>query len=142
MTFSSTKQGQFRPKLPVSKLSTLSGLSPVIFTCWPLRILKQMFGSISPEEILQRKPSIKLSSYTGDNSKGFGTIAMNWQLKTESSSKQNKDLYLSCFKVIYSLNYTKDTKHIYTRRLSRESLFWPRTTKDVENICKSCQLCQ
>ena len=31
-----TKQGQIRPKLPVSKLYTLRGLSQVIFTCWPL----------------------------------------------------------------------------------------------------------
>ena len=55
-----------------------------------LRTFKQMFGSIPQEEILQREPGIKLSSYTGDNIKGFGTIAMNWQLKMESPSKQSK----------------------------------------------------
>ena len=76
----------------------------------PLRTFKHMFGSIPQEEILQREPGIKQSFYTGDNIKGFGTIAMNWQLKMESSSKHSKFFYLSCFEVISSHDYTKDTK--------------------------------
>ena len=43
----------------------------------PLRTFKQMFGSIPPEQILQREPNIKRSSYTGDNIKCFGTIELN-----------------------------------------------------------------
>ena len=41
-----------------------------------LRTFKHMFGSIPPEQILQREPSIKLSSYTGDNIKYFGSIKL------------------------------------------------------------------
>ena len=40
----------------------------------PLRTFKHMFVTIPPEQILQRGPPIKLSSYTGDNIKCFGSI--------------------------------------------------------------------
>ena len=29
-----------------------------------------------------------------------------------------------------------------TRRLARESVFWPRINKDIENLCKNCEPCQ
>ena len=43
----------------------------------PLRTFKQMFGSIPPEQILQREPRIKLSSYTGDNIKCFESAELS-----------------------------------------------------------------
>ena len=77
INFSSTKQGQVRPKLPVSKLSTLSGLSQVIFTCWPNTIqqvpnnLRELWNyrhelAVENEVIFKRKQVFKPESLRSD----------------------------------------------------------------------------
>ena len=43
----------------------------------PLRTFKQMFVTIPPEQILQSGPPIKLSYYTYDNIKCFGSIDLS-----------------------------------------------------------------
>ena len=42
-----------------------------------LRTLKHIFGSIPPEQILQRESRIKLSSYTGDSIKCFESTELS-----------------------------------------------------------------
>ena len=43
----------------------------------PLRTFKHLFGSLPSEQILQREPNIKLSSYTDDNIKCLGSIQLS-----------------------------------------------------------------
>lgn len=118
MNFSATKQKQMREE--TARDPTLNGLAQTIYAGWP--------------ETIQELPATlrEFWSYRDELAVENGIIFKGRQVLIPEPLRPD------ILKQLHSGHQGIEK----TRRLARESVYWPRINKDIELLCKSCELCQ
>ena len=118
LNFSPKKQEQIREE--TTKDEGLRGLAQIIYSGWP--------------ETRQELPPILRDywSYRDELAIESGIIFKGRQVLVPKSLQSE----ILC--QLHAGHQGIDK----TRRLARESVYWPRISKDIEELCKGCELCQ
>lgn len=118
LNFSTDKQKQIREE--TSKDDTLRALAQVIYTGWP--------------DTIQDLPTAlrEYWAYRDELAVESGVIFKGRQVLIP------KPLRADILTQLHSSHQGIEK----TRRLARESVYWPRISKDIERLCTSCNLCQ
>ncbi len=118
LNFSPTKQSELRQTTSTDPV--MKTLSDIIYSGWPENI-KEV-----PKEVRE------YWSYRDELSLQNGIIIKGNQIVIPQALRQN------ILQQLHESHQGIDK----TKKLARESVYWPGVSKSVENICASCALCQ
>lgn len=115
-----SKERQIQIQTETARDATLNALKDVIYTGWPENI-KGLTQDLRPFWPYREELAVEA-----------GVVFKGKQILIPETLRDD---------IMQKLHYS----HMgieKTRRLSRESVFWPNINKDIEKTCKQCPLCQ